>query len=435
MTPAWGWCFWSDETTRASISQSCRGWQYREEEEEVVTSKNTGLRARPHLIVLLAVALALVSMTGVAAANGNGLSPLEELGKALFFDTNLSTPPGQSCATCHAPEVGFTGPDAQINSDTAVYPGAVFKRFGNRKPPSAAYGGESPVLYYDEAEEVWVGGMFWDGRATGATLGDPLAEQALGPFLNPLEQNNPNALLVCFKVSTSVYADLFAEVWGQMDPFKDTAAYYEAIGYSIAAYEASAEVNPYSSKYDAYLAGEVDLTGQEAWGLELFEGKAMCSACHPSEPGDGGEPPLFTDFTYDNLGTPRNEDNPFYTMPTKWNPDGYNWVDVGLGGFLKSAGYSAAVYEAELGKVKVPTLRNVDKAPYGGFTKAYMHNGVFKTLGEVVNFYNTRDVGAWPAPEVPMNVNDSELGDLGLSPAEEQAIVAFMRTLSDGYIK
>jgi cytochrome c peroxidase len=355
----------------------------------------------------------------------------------LFFDENLSTPPGQSCAACHAPETGFTGPTSEINAVGSVYPGAVHKRFGNRKPPTAAYGGSSPVLFYDEAEDVWIGGMFWDGRATGWTLGDPLAEQALGPFLNPLEQNNSNAFFVCIRVSQSSYAPLFAEVWGpeSLDCLNDLEGTYDRIGLSISAYEQSAEVNPFTSKYDYYLAGMVELTDQEALGLELFEqeDKGNCAACHPSQPGPGGEPPLFTDFTYDNLGVPKNLDNPFYDAPRKWNPAGAEWIDPGLGGFLAATDY-ADMAAANYGKQKVPTLRNVDLRPYEGFVKAYAHNGFFKSLEEIVHFYNTRDVEEWPPPEVAENVNTDELGDLGLTLEEETAIVAFMKTLSDGYV-
>jgi cytochrome c peroxidase len=312
-----------------------------------------------------------------------------------------------------------------------VYPGAISTRFGNRKPPSAAYGGESPILYYDEAEEVWIGGMFWDGRATGWTLGDPLAEQAQGPFLNPLEQAMPNARTVCVKVSLSDYAGLFEEVWGKgsLDYKKDVSGTYERIARSISAYEKSDEVNPFSSKYDFYLKGEAELTELELEGLNLFNGDAMCSACHISD----GDKPLFTDFTYDNLGIPRYEDNPFYDMPKKWNPDGDEWVDIGLGGFLMAAGYDEEVYEPELGKFKVPTLRNVDLRPYEGFVKAFGHNGYFKSLEDMVEFYNSRDVGDWPEPEYAETVNTDELGDLGLTPQEVNAIVAFLKTLSDGY--
>lgn len=379
---------------------------------------------------------ALVALLFSAVAVGQELTPIEELGKKLFFDENLSTPPGQSCAACHAPEVGFTGPDSVINDLTAVYPGVIHTRFGNRKPPTAAYGGDSPVLYFDAVEGLWLGGMFWDGRATGWTLGDPLAEQAQGPFLNPLEQNTPSAKQVCLKVAKSSYADLFEQVWGagSLSYTKDVAGTYERIARSISAYEKSVEVNPFSSKYDYYLKGEATLNEQEAWGLELFEGKAMCSACHLSDPGPGGEPPLFTDFSYDNLGIPRNPANPFYAMPRKWNPDGANWVDPGLGGFLKNAGYLKDVYEAEWGKQKVPTLRNVDLRPSPDFVKVYGHNGFFKSLEDIVHFYNTRDVVMWPPAEVPVNVNTDELGDLGLTAGEEAAIVAFMKTLNDGYV-
>ncbi len=379
----------------------------------------------------MAAGCLLVAQTAVA----NTLTPIEELGKKLFFDERLSVNGKQSCATCHAPEAGWTGPDSDINFMTAVYPGALPSRFGNRKPPTAAYGGESPVLYYDEEEELWIGGMFWDARATGWTLGDPLAEQAQGPFLNPVEQALPGAKQVILRVKTSDYAGLFEEVWGpgSLDPVKDVDGTYERIARSIAAYERSAEVNPFSSKFDYYLKGEAELTPEEALGLELFEGKAMCSLCHISEPGPNGEPPLFTDFTYDNLGVPKNPDNPFYTMPRKLNPDGFDWVDYGLGAFLKSAGYPEEVYAPEMGKQKVPTLRNVDKRPHEGFVKVYGHNGFFKSLEEIVHFYNTRDVADWPPPEVPENVNDEELGDLGLTAEEEAALVAFMKTLSDGY--
>ncbi len=387
--------------------------------------------------VIATVALAATLLLSVGTSAQDTLTPKEELGKLLFFDNNLSTPPGQACAVCHAPETGFTGPDSEINAAGTVYPGAVHTRFGNRKPPNSSYGGESPVLYYDEADEVWIGGMFWDGRATGWTLGDPLAEQAQGPFLNPLEQNNPNPKSVCLKVRASSYSGLFEDVWGpgSLDCVRNVAGTYEKIARSIAEYEKSDEANPFSSKYDAYLAGQALLTDQEMWGLELFEGDAMCAACHISEPGLNGEPPLFTDFTYDNLGVPKNPANPFYSMPRKWNPDGANWVDYGLGGFLMSAGFDEEVYEAELGKHKVPTLRNVDLRPFAGFVKAYGHNGYFKSLEEITHFYNTRDVDPmWPDPEVPMNVNDDELGNLGLTAEEEAAIVAFMKTLSDGYM-
>jgi len=263
--------------------------------------------------------------------------------------------------------------------------------------------------------------MFWDGRATGWTLGDPLAEQAQGPFLNPLEQNNASAQVVIDKVLASNYKDLFLQVC------TDSNKYYECIGRAIAAYERSAEVSQFTSKYDYWLKGRAKLTGQEEWGRELFMGKANCANCHVS--------PNFTDFTYANLGSPRNPLNPFYNE-LDWNPAGAAWVDTGLGGFLEAKGYSATDYMAEWGKHKVPTLRNVDLRPSKHFIKAYSHNGYFKSLEEIVHFYNTRDVpgAGWPAPEVAVNINTTEMGNLGLTKGEELAIVAFLETLSDGYI-
>jgi cytochrome c peroxidase len=361
--------------------------------------------------------LLLVAVAGSVQAQG-GLTPQEQLGKLLFFDTNLSDPPGQACAVCHAPEVGWTGPDQAINAGGVVYEGAVPGRFGNRKPPASAYAGDSPNLNWDGTK--WVGGMFWDGRATGDVLGDPLAEQALGPFLNPAEQNNAGPQAVIDKVLASSYYELFQNVCAS---YTDK---YECIGRAIAAYERSAEVSQFTSKYDYWLKGQAKLTGQEQRGLALFRGKGQCAACHVE--------PLFTDFTYDNLGVPKNPMNPFYHMP--YNPDGENWVDTGLGGFLQAAGYSETVWGPEWGKQKVPTLRNVDLRPAKKFVKAYGHNGYFKSLEEIVHFYNTRDVpgAGWPPPEVAANVNTAEMGNLGLNRGEELAIVAFLQTLSDGYV-
>ena len=385
--------------------------------------------------VLVAV---LLGGSLVAAQESSTLTAQETLGQALFFDETLSLNANQSCAACHGPEVGFTGPTEQINRGGSVYEGSVAGRFGNRKPPAAAYAGQSPVFFWNAEDETWMGGMFWDGRATGATLGDPLAEQAMGPFLNPLEMALPDADTLCQKVAAADYAGAFVAVWGEgsLDCANDVDGVYERIARSIAAYERSGEVNPFSSKYDYFLAGKVELTEQEALGLALFEDeeKAGCVACHPSQPGPNGEPPLFTDFSYDNLGLPANPALPFYDM-TDYNAMGKDWVDLGLGVYLQSAGYEAAVYEPEMGKMKVPTLRNVNLRPAPDYLKAYGHNGYFKSLEDVVHFYNTRDVedAGWAAPEYGENVNHDELGNLGLTEDEEAAVVAFLKTLSDGY--
>lgn len=363
------------------------------------------------------------------------LTPEEELGKNLFFD-KIASPDNMSCADCHIPEVGFTGPDDEINAHGAVYHGAVSQRFGNRKPPSAAYATLSPVFFYDEDEGLFVGGNFWDGRATGELLENPAADQALGPFLNPVEQNNASKEAVLLQVAKSEYAKLWEEVWDEpvsVETPSEIEKNYDRIGLAIAAYEGSEEVNQFSSKYDMVMAGDSRFTKEEDLGYDLFIGKALCSECHPE--------PLFTDFTYDNLGVPKNPENPFYDMDSVYledgrqiNPQGADWIDKGLGGFLETRPEWADKAAENYGKHKVPTLRNVGKANSEEFTKAFMHNGVFKSLLEVVQFYNNRDVEDWPEPEVAENVNTDELGNLDLTEREEAAIVAFMMTLSDGYL-
>jgi cytochrome c peroxidase len=108
-------------------------------------------------------------------------------------------------------------------------------------------------------------------------------------------------------------------------------------------------------------------------------------------------------------------------MEKALNPDGAGFVDLGLGGVLNNP--------EEHGKFRVPTLRNIAR------TGPYMHNGLFSTLREVVLFYSARDVGPWPPPEVPQNVNREELGNLGLTAREIDDIVTFMETLTDGYME
>jgi len=399
--------------------------------------------------VMVLASLILVSAQNVTSR----LSPMEELGKRLFFDRNLSSPAGQECAVCHGPSVGFTGPSEHFNKTGGVYEGAVKGRFGNRKPPASAYAGDSPKLHLTPSGE-FVGGLFWDGRATGEVLGDPLAEQAMGPFLNPLEQNLPDAKSLVLAVKRSNYAGLFEKVFGpgSLDADKDPEGAYAKIGRAIAAYERSAEVNTFSSKFDDFwraasgkrleveTIGEsnlkdfrnLGLTENELRGLVLFNSKGMCANCHVLAPDDG-KPPVFADYKYDNLGIPRNPENPFYGQAKIYNPDGKNWVDTGLGGFLETVEKYKKYAAANYGRHRTPTLRNADKRPSPGFVKAFMHNGYFKSLKDVVHFYNTRDVAGagWPPPEVAANVNITELGNLGLTGDEEDAIVDFMKTLTD----
>jgi cytochrome c peroxidase len=469
----------------------------------------------------------IAGMPHLAPAQEPADEALVELGKAIFFDVNLSMNRTQSCASCHAPEVGFTGPDSEMNAHGAVEPGAVPERFGNRKPPTAAYGGESPLLYYDEEYDggtgSWIGGMFWDGRATGWMLGDPLAEQAMGPFLNPLEMNMPAERQVCVRVAHSDYARLFEKVWGpgSLNYVKDTARMYERIARSIAAYERSYEVNPFTSKFDLFwgkaiaegkdvtqiramgieggmgmgqggggmggggmgpgagggggMGGpgnnpafwenyrELGLSDEELQGLAIFNdpNRANCASCHSLTPGLAGYP-LFTDFSYHNLGIPKNPENPYYSMPKQWNPDGADWIDYGLGGYLMSAGYEPEEYEPELGKFKTPTMRNVDLRPSDDFVKAYGHNGFFKSLDAmdgIIHFYAWRammDNGSMGGGEMGGGGMGGGMGGMGpnldLFPPPEYdenrivmqqfnfmmdgpKIMAFLRTLSDGYFE
>ena len=404
-------------------------------------------------IIAVTVVLSMIFVVGCKKkAEISELSPNEQLGKKLFFDANLSTPPGQSCASCHIPLAGWTGPDSDVNNTKSVYEGAVEGRFGNTKPPSAAYAGDSPVMHRDE-EGTFVGGMFWNGRASGLELGDPLTEQAMGPFLNPLEMNNPDKKTVVVKVSESDYVGFFEEVWGKNSiDLEDIDGTYERIARSIAAFERTAEVNPFSSKFDDFWKNAKDagldvesidesnwanyknlgLDDSEVEGLMLFNTKGLCAECHVMT-SVNGKPPVFTDFTYDNLGVPKNPQNPFYQMSAEWNKDGKDWVDKGLGAFLETTTEFARYAAENYGKQKVPTLRNVDKRPKGDFVKAYAHNGFFKTLKDITRFYNTRDIAGenWPPPEIKENVNREELGDLGLTEEKEDLIVEFMKTLSD----
>lgn len=375
------------------------------------------LSLRAKMVVLLLTAAACGTKEELWEASCGGsvtpdvrLTAEQRLGKRLFYDKNLSTPPGQACADCHSPEAGF----GDANPNLPVSQGVHKDRFGKRNDLTAAYASFSPAFHYDANENAYVGGYFWDGRA--ATL----EEQAKGPFLNVLEMANPNEEVVIEKIRRSDYADLFREVFGP-DALRNTARAYNLAAQAIAAYERSSELNQFSSKYDFYLKKKVQLSEQQMKGLVLFEdkNKGNCAACHPSRPGPDGSPPLFTDYTYDNLGIPKNPENPFYYLPKQFNPDGVAFVDQGLGAVVNKTEHN--------GKFKVPSLRNIAR------TSPYSHNGFFKTLRQIVVFYNTRDLGLWPPPEVAANVNRDELGNLGLTQQEVDDIVAFLCTLTDGY--
>jgi cytochrome c peroxidase len=364
---------------------------------------------RRNLLTVLLLCLGLLLAGGpVLAGDSASLAVRQQLGRKLFFDTRLSQPAGQACASCHAPRTGFSDPQHR-----SISPGIIPGRFGNRNAPAVSYAAYSPVFHFDADEAMYIGGHFLDGRA--ATL----EAQARGPLLNPLEMANHDIKRLVAKVRAVDYANLFYKAFGKQ-AFRDEATTMQQITTALAAYERSAEVNPFNSRYDAWLAGKARLSPQELRGLEVFEAedKGNCAACHPSRPAPDGSPPLFTDFSYDNLGVPRNPDNPFYRQAPRFNPAGADYVDPGLG--------QTTGRPEDEGKFKVPTLRNI------ALSAPYMHNGVFRTLKEVVDFYNTRDTDRnWPAPEVQANVNRDELGDLGLNEQEVEDLIAFLKTLSD----
>lgn len=401
----------------------------------------------------LLTGLAIVTISGfgsVAFAEDtvpSGLTPVQQLGKRLFFDTRLSTPCGMSCSTCHEPTAAFTDPRgsspvltvaAEASQDSCgetlnvwslglpVSAGVLPGRYGSRNGQSAAYAAFCPPLHFDPTirpgvmEGMYVGGFFWDGRV------DTLEGQADEPPLNPLEMHNPDKQAIAVKLQMN-YAAEFTELFGP-GALDDPETACSFMTQAMAEYERSSEVCRFDSKYDQYVENPeaVPLTDSELRGLALFTGKAKCMNCHSLDTTLAGKA-LFTNFGHQNIGVPKNPMNPYYYLPKTLNPDGADFVDLGLGGVLNDP--------KENGKFKIPSLRNV------AVTAPYMHNGFFKTLREIVMFDNTRDVSAsWPPPEVAENVHrhmppmDGTFGRLGLVDDEIDDIVAFLTTLTDGYV-
>jgi len=446
--------------------------------------------------------LASPSMGGspVLVPTGKIPSPvmIESLGKALFTDVNLSNPPGQSCSNCHGPDAGFKFPLSKINAQSGIAPGAVKGRFGNRIPPTinyAAYLPPGPPQFVGTVE-AFAGGLFWDGHANS------LADQATQPFQNPNEMNDTlhnlgDPALVVQKLQMDGNAYLFRQVYGNQIFSQSTAVVFNLIAQSIAAYEKSPEISPFSSKYDQYTKGVAKLSESEMRGLRLFTGSttgrpggppyyknANCVDCHGIPRVAGAGPDLWTNSCFDNIGVPRNPANPYYNQtnhvadPAGYNPAGSSYVDLGLGGFFYPFQYQLPPgnigpgnngqgdFLGINGDFKAPTLRNVDKKPRPGFVKRYTHNGFFTDLKTIVHFYNTRNLTTypgevidftaanpyanlkgtplWPPPEYPnpttlqnptgaFNSSGAQVGNLGLTDAEENDIVAFLKTLTDGY--
>jgi cytochrome c peroxidase len=258
------------------------------------------------------------------------LSTGEQLGKDIFYDATLSRPAGYACATCHNPQTGFTGPSSAVNRAAGPLPGVIAGRFGRRNPQPVAYATFSPRGPYLTSAEggTYIGGTFWDGRTPDT------ATQARMPFLDQNEMANlpvgaypPHAGGFSPRLAQTLaerpYAGLFESFFGA-DVFKNSTdeQIYDLAAAAIAVYEASAEINPFSSKYDASTNGTPPMqlytfTPSEENGRVLFFGKAQCFECHSSAKLDsvrtatqGRE--TFTMYCYANLGVPRNPGNPFY---------------------------------------------------------------------------------------------------------------------------
>jgi len=394
---------------------------------------------RTHAIAaatLLAGALLLGACAGdsqpsasPAARSTPGLSPMAALGERLFRDESLSASGRMSCQTCHRPEFAHAAPSTDLVSKG----GPDMDIPGIRNSPSIRYASFAPPFGFD-AEGTAVGGLFRDGRAPN------LIEQAKLPFLDAREMANPTAAAVVARLRKSANAAQFRAVFGDA-ALDDAERAFQGLAVAIAQFELELpEFHRFDSKFDAWLAGQARLTEAESRGLALFEdpAKGNCAACHPNRPGPDGSPPLFTDFTYDNVGLPRNARIPA-------NADA-GFFDLGLCGPERK---DLAARRDLCGAFKVPTLRNVAR------TAPYFHNGAFATLREAVDFYARRDThpADWfPAtadgvrrfddlpPDLAGTVNTTEVpydrkegGTPALTPAEIDDVVAFLKTLDDGY--
>ncbi|MEV9499763.1 cytochrome-c peroxidase [Aliarcobacter butzleri] len=339
----------------------------------------------------------------------------EDLGRILFFDVNLSKNRTQSCATCHNPNAGFVD-DRDNGVKKMASLGDDGKSLGDRQAPTASYAKFSPTFHFDEKAKKYVGGQFWDGRE--ATL----EGQAGGPPLNPVEMGMSDKKAVVDRLKeNSLYVDSFKKIFGA-DIFKNDDKAYEAMTIAIASFERTDEFSPFDSKYDRYLKGEYDLTPLEDLGKSIFfsNNNNSCANCHVLK-GEDKEGETFTNYQYHNIGTPANNE-----LRAK---NGVKAIDEGL---LANSNVSDVVQK---GKHKVPTLRNV------AVTGPYMHNGVFKDLKTVVEFYdkyNNKDRNIdpetnkpWDEPEVKDNISLQELKANKLTDRKVEALVAFMKLLTD----
>ena len=430
-----------------------------------------------HARLMMAAAFAALSTCGGGAApidSGDGgtapiLSAGAKLGAKIFEDKALSVSGRQSCATCHVAAYAFAADPSSDGPDRGLpvpLGGPSMDEPGFRNAPSLMYASFAPAFYFD-AEGNPNGGFFRDGRA--ATL----ADQAMKPFITSFEMANPDAASVIERLKGRPYFAEFTALYGA-EVLNDPNTALQRMGQALAAFETeSVDFHPFASKYDYWLKGEATLTTQEQRGLGLFNNptKGNCAACHPST-GDGVTPPLFTDFSFDNLGLPRNHNipgnnpasAPAYT-PINSNDGIETYYDLGICGPLRDDG--TLNLSGICGQFKVPTLRNIAR------TAPYFHNGQFPTLSKAIGFYVRRDTNPeqfYPTAadgsvtkfsDLPSlyggqfvvninlpgsdagylgNINTGEipynrvLGDQPALDAEEiDDLIAFLCTLTDGY--
>lgn len=392
---------------------------------------NPALRIRSRRWALLLLVAAVSGCDGNSAAGDPAaLTSAAKLGELIFNDAALSASGALSCAGCHVRAQGFAD-GVVVNRG-----GAGMDRSGLRNTPSLTYLDLTPAFFFDDGGTP-VGGFNRDGRARS------LIEQARRPFLAAHEMANASPAAVIAKLQAAPYAGDFKAVFGA-DIFDRGEQAMERALFALGSYQREdPDFHSYSSKYDAFLAGTTPLTASELRGLALFNNpqKGNCAACHVSSRGSDGSPPLFTDFTYDNIGVPRNADIPA-------NSDS-SYFDLGLCGPERS---DLADRGDLCGGFKVPSLRNVD------ITAPYFHNGRFATLEETLRFYVRRDTHPeewYPRdadgtvhkfddlpPAYRANVNTSEApynrrpgDDPALSETEIADVVAFLKTLTDGYLR
>ncbi len=380
--------------------------------------------------------------TGAAYAPQPGRRPSVEemtaLGRTMFFDPSLSGSGQQSCATCHSPDHAFGPP----NNLSVQLGGKDMKTTGTRAVPSLRYLQNVPPFsehFHDDDGDDSIdagptGGRTWDGRA------DSAHDQARIPLLSPHEMANASPAEVVAKLKRAPYTAQFRATFGETI-FDDGARAFEAALMALEVFQESpADFYPYTSKYDAYLRKQTSLNAQELRGLELFNEptKGNCASCHISEILPNGAFPQFTDYGLIAVGVPRNK-----KIPANKDP---RYYDFGLCGPERTDFKDNPEY---CGLFKTPTLRNV------ALRGSFFHNGVFHTLQEVMEFYVQRDTNPekWyprnrdgsirkfddllPAHFPNVNVEapfDRLPGDKpALSDAEIKDVIAFLKTLTDGY--